>query len=168
MHGNPGLIAESLAGTAVPLLERRIEVHTSGCHDPMDLTERLETIVAASAIERGLIFVQSLHTTAAIVVNENEPLLWEDVRRMLERLAPPGRRYRHDDFAVRTVNMTPEEQPNGHAHCKALFLPTSVALAISGGRLVLGRWQRVFLLELDRARPRTVAIQVQGSVCRKG
>jgi secondary thiamine-phosphate synthase enzyme len=163
MHGNLELIAQSLGEPAVALAERRIEVHTSACFDAIDLTERLEKIAAASAIDRGLVFVQSLHTTAAIVVNEDEPLLWEDLRGTLERLAPRRESYRHDDFAVRTVNMTPDELPNGHAHCKALFLPTSVALAVSGGRLVLGRWQRVFLLELDRARPRTVAVVVQGS-----
>jgi len=162
MYGNLEVIAQSLGEPAAALAERRIDVHTRGCFDAVDLTGGLEKIVAASGIERGLAFVQSLHTTAAIVVNEDEPLLWEDLREMLERIAPCRERYRHDDFAVRTVNMTPDEMANGHAHCKALFLPTSVALAVSGGRLVLGRWQRVFLLELDRARPRTVAVVVQG------
>jgi secondary thiamine-phosphate synthase enzyme len=162
MHGNLELIARSLREPPAAVDERRIQVQTSACFDAVDLTGRVEDIVAASSIERGLVFVQSLHTTAAIVVNEDEPLLWEDIRGTLERLAPLRGRYRHDDFAVRTVNMTPDEMPNGHAHCKALFLPTSVALAICGGRLVLGRWQRVFLLELDRARPRTVAVLAQG------
>jgi secondary thiamine-phosphate synthase enzyme len=163
MNGNLELIAQAAAERGVEIEERRIEVRTSGCFAAVDLTERLERIVAASPIARGVVLVQSLHTTAAIVVNEDEPLLWEDLRATLERIAPRGDCYRHDDFGVRTVNMTPDELPNGHAHCKALFLPTSVALAISGGRLVLGTWQRVFLLELDRARPRTVAVVVQGS-----
>ena len=163
MYGNLELVAQSLGEPFVALTERRIEVRTSACFDAVDLTERLEKIVEASTIERGLVFIQSLHTTAAIVVNEDEPLLWEDLRSMLERLAPRRGRYRHDDFAVRTVNMTPDEMANGHAHCKALFLPTSVALAVSGGRLVLGRWQRVFLLELDRARPRSAAVVLHGS-----
>jgi len=143
--------------------ECRIELHTTACLDAIDVTDRVERIVAASAVDRGLAFIQSLHTTAAIVVNEDEPLLWDDLRRTLERLAPRSVSYRHDDFAVRTVNMTAGERPNGHAHCKALFLPTSVTLGVSGGRLVLGRWQRIFLLELDSARPRTVAVMVQGA-----
>lgn len=163
MHEDLVLIEQTPAESAVAVAQRRLEMQTSGRFDAIDLTEHLETLVAASAIERGLLFVQSLHTTAAVVVNEDEPLLWEDIRAMLERLAPRRERYRHDDFAVRTVNMTPDELPNGHAHCKALFLPTSVALTISGGRLVLGRWQRVFLLELDRARPRSVMVIAQGS-----
>jgi secondary thiamine-phosphate synthase enzyme len=140
----------------------RIELQTSACLDAIDVTDRVQRIVAAAAVECGLAFIQSLHTTAAIVVNEDEPLLWEDLRATLERFAPRGGSYRHDDFEVRTVNMTADERPNGHAHCKALFLPTSVVLGISGGRLVLGRWQRIFLLELDSARPRTVAVMVQG------
>ena len=143
--------------------ECRLEFQTSGCLDAIDLTDRIERMVAEAAIDRGLAFVQSLHTTAAIVVNENEPLLWEDLRQSLEQFAPRDRRYRHDDFAVRTVNMTPNEQANGHAHCKALVLPTSVTLGISGGRLVLGRWQRVFLLELDCARPRTVLAMIHAA-----
>jgi secondary thiamine-phosphate synthase enzyme len=165
MYGNLELAVQSQAETAVATVERRIEMQTSACFDAVDLTERLERIVDAPAIDRGLIFVQSLHTTAAIVVNEDEPLLWEDIRCRLEQFAPRFERYRHDDFAVRTVNMTPGEMANGHAHCKALFLPTSVTLAVSGGRIVLGRWQRVFLLELDRARPRTVAVVVWKSAC---
>ncbi len=58
--------------------------------------------------------------------------------------------------------MTPDEKPNGHAHCKALFLRSSETINIVDGRLQLGRWQRIFLLELDCPRRRTVSVMVMG------
>jgi len=84
------------------------------------------------------------------------------MRRTLERLAPRGHLYQHDDFNVRTVNMCPDEQKNGHSHCKAMFLRTSETLNVAQGELQLGQWQRVFLIELDRAKKRTVSVLVMG------
>jgi thiamine phosphate synthase YjbQ (UPF0047 family) len=55
-----------------------------------------------------------------------------------------------------------DERPNGHAHCRALGLPTSVGLNISGGQLVLGRWQRVFFVELDGPRERELSVLMFG------
>ena len=87
----------------------------------------------------------------------------EDMKKTLECLAPREKRYGHDDFDVRTVNMEVGEQPNGHAHCKALLLRTSETLNIVDGQLRLGRWQRIFFIELDRSRPRTVSVMVMGA-----
>ena len=80
----------------------------------------------------------------------------------LERLAPRNHPYRHNDFDVRTVNMTPDESPNGHAHCLQLALGASQTIPIKDGRLTLGQWQRIFMVELDRARPREAVIQTFG------
>lgn len=142
--------------------EELIEIQTSSYLEFVDLTERLQDLVASADVQNGMLLVQSLHTTAAIVVNESEPLLMEDLRETLNRVAPRLANYRHDDFEIRTANMTPEERPNGHSHCKALFLPTSVTLGVSGGRLLLGRWQRIFLVELDGGRSRKVATVLVG------
>jgi len=90
-------------------------------------------------------------------------LLFEDIGRTLEVFAPRRRSYRHDRFDVRTVNMTPDETPNGHAHCKASLLRSSEAINIARGRMLLGRWQRIFLLELDRPKERCVSVMVIGS-----
>ena len=142
----------------------REEIHmkTIECLQFIDLTEQVESIVRASGLRNGLVNIQSLHTTTGVLVNEHEPLLLQDMKRMLERLAPRKRKYKHDDFTIRTVNMTDEEEPNGHAHCKALFLPTSVVLNVLDGKMMLGRWQRLFLVELDRPRKRTVSVLVFG------
>ena len=65
-----------------------------------------------------------------MVVNEHEPLLLADFQALLEAAAPGDGRYRHDDTTVRTVNMTDAERPNGHAHCRALLLPSSACLNV--------------------------------------
>ena len=128
----------------------------------VDLTERLEALVVQSGIRFGFVNVQSLHTTAAIVVNENEPLLLTDFAAALERSAPAGAIYRHDDVTVRTVNVTADERVNGHAHCRALILGSSACINVVYGRLHLGAWQRVFLVELDGPRDREVSVLILG------
>lgn len=126
----------------------------------IDITDQLQVIVARSGVEAGTLTAQTLHTTTGVVVNEHEPLLLDDMLAMLNRLAPCEAAYGHDDPVRRTVNLTPAERRNGHAHCQALFLPTSATLVVRGGRLALGRWQRVFLVELDGPQVRDVAVVV--------
>jgi len=128
----------------------------------IDLTDRLEALVAQSGIRFGFVNVQSLHTTAAIVVNENEPLLLSDFADALERSAPTRAVYLHDDLAVRTVNLTADERVNGHAHCRALMLGLSACINVIYGRLHLGAWQRVFLAELDGPRDREISVLILG------
>jgi len=82
--------------------------------------------------------------------------------RFLEEVVPREADYRHNDFTIRTVNMTEDECPNGHSHCQHLLLSASESIPICDGAMLLGRWQRVFLIELDRPRLREVVIQVHG------
>ena len=81
---------------------------------------------------------------------------------LLERLSPRHAEYRHNDFSVRTVNMNPDEVPNGHAHCQHLFLGTSETIPIVDGAMRFGTYQSIFLIELDHPRPREVVVQVLG------
>ncbi len=141
--------------------ERR-EVRTPEDVAFQDLTPWVAAAVGRSGIRDGIVNVQSRHTTAAIVVNEAEPLLLEDLRAALERFAPRRAAYRHDDFAVRTVNMEPGERKNGHAHCQSLLLRASESINVVDGALDLGRWQRVFLVELDGPRTRSVSLTIVG------
>lgn len=128
----------------------------------IDLTPWVLQAVERSGVRDGLVTVQSTHTTAAVAVNEAEPLLLEDMKDALERFAPRQVAYRHDDFSVRTVNLAPGEPANGHSHCKALLLRASETLTVRDGRPRLGRWQRIFLVELDGARRRHVVLTVLG------
>jgi secondary thiamine-phosphate synthase enzyme len=139
-----------------------IRVETSHPTEFIDLTGRIEAAVAASGARFGFVNVQTLHTTTAIVVNEHEPLLLTDMAALLERLAPQDGVYRHDNVSLRTVNCVLGEPPNGHSHCRSLLLAPSACLNIVDRRLQLGRWQRVFLVELDGPRTREVSVLVLG------
>jgi secondary thiamine-phosphate synthase enzyme len=139
-----------------------LELRTPGAMDFVDLTDRLAACVEHAGIEHGILNAQCLHTSAALLVNENEPLLHDDFRALLGRWAPRGAGWQHDRFEIRTVNLAPGEQPNGHAHARALVLRSAECLNVVGGRLSLGRWQRVFLLECDEARDRSVSVMVLG------
>ncbi|MBI2369044.1 MAG: YjbQ family protein [Deltaproteobacteria bacterium] len=139
-----------------------IQIKTGKSLDFVDITDQVVAIVERAAVRNGFVNIQSKHTTAGVIVNENEPLVLQDMCDILESLAPQGVPYRHDDFSVRVVNMCEDEFQNGHAHCKALFIRTSETLNIVEGKVQFGRWQRVFLLELDRPRVREVSVVVLG------
>lgn len=128
----------------------------------IDLTDRVEAALTEAGIRTGLVNIQSLHTTTAIVVNEHEPLLLTDMAALLERVAPQDGVYRHDNVSLRTSNCVLGERPNGHSHCRALLLAPAVCLNVASGRLQLGRWQRLFLAELDGPRTRDVSVLLVG------
>jgi secondary thiamine-phosphate synthase enzyme len=128
----------------------------------IDLTDRVDGIIANSGIQNGQVVIFTRHTTAAIRINEAEPELLKDFVTFLERFAPSNGVYRHDDFNVRTVNMTDEERENGYAHCRQLLMAASETVPVVDGKACLGRWQRIFLVELDRPRVRSVIVQVVG------
>jgi secondary thiamine-phosphate synthase enzyme len=140
----------------------KVRITTERPTEFIDLTESLEDLLSESRIVTGLLNVQSLHTTAAILVNEGEPLLWQDFESVLQKVAPDDVPYRHDDETIRTVNLSPGERPNGSSHCKALLLATSACLNVVDGQLLLGRWQRVFLVELDGPRSRDISVLLIG------
>ena len=128
----------------------------------IDITDLVQDKVAESGVREGTATVFCRHTTAAIRINEHEPLLLSDMEEFLKRVAPRELYYRHNDFSIRTENMTEDECPNAHAHCQHLMLGASETIPIMDGRLALGRWQRVFLVELDRPREREVCVQIIG------
>jgi secondary thiamine-phosphate synthase enzyme len=139
----------------------RIRFETKCSTEFVDLTERLRQEIHASGLRQGRIHLQSLHTTLGLAVNENEPLLLRDFESLLERVAPSGATYEHDDFS-RRIDITLEEPVNGHAHCRQLLLTGFATLLVEDGDLVLGRWQSVFAVELDGPRQRQLAIQLDG------
>lgn len=129
----------------------------------VDLTALLSTIVDGLAVNDGVLTVQTRHTTTGLLINEHEPLLLADLQAMFERLVPPDAPYAHDDFVRRTVNLTPGERRNGHAHCRAALLRSSESIPVVDGRLSLGRWQRVFLVEFDGPQRREMSVAIAGT-----
>jgi len=143
------------------IARRRLEVPTSQATEFVDITSRLQDEVTAAGLRNGRLHLQSLHTTLGLALNENEPLLMRDLAAVLERVAPTATGYEHDDLPRRSGIAT-DEPRNGHAHCRALFLPPACTVLVEDGRLVLGRWQSVFAVELDGPRSRQLALQLDG------
>ncbi len=145
-----------------------VSVETDRAPAFVDITEKITDVVGRSEIENGFVVIFSKHTTAAIKINEAEPLLLKDMECFLERLAPKESYYGHNDFAIRTVHMHEDECPNGHAHCQHLMLSTSEQVPLIDGRLTFGEFQRIFLIELDvdmveLPKKRNVVVQVVGA-----
>jgi secondary thiamine-phosphate synthase enzyme len=128
----------------------------------VDITNALSGAVDNAGLVDGVLSVQTRHTTTGLLINEHEPLLLSDLEAMFERLVPALPPYAHDDFSRRTQNLTPRERRNGHAHCRAALLRTSECIAVAGGALSLGRWQRVFLVDFDGGQRREIALTLIG------
>jgi heptaprenyl diphosphate synthase len=144
----------------------RIDFITTHPTEFVDITGHIREEIQRARLRNGRVYLQSLHTTLGIAVNENEPLLLSDFKSLLERIAPAGAGYEHDDF-TRRVEIQIDEPVNGHAHCRQLLLSAFATLLVEDGRLVLGRWQSVFAVELDGPRRRQIALQMDGDFVRE-
>jgi secondary thiamine-phosphate synthase enzyme len=144
-------------------LVSRIKLETTRAPEFIDITRQVLEHVHASGVRDGLVCVYSKHTTAAVKINENEPLLLTDMEAFLKKIAPVDQYYAHNDFSIRTVNMHEDECPNGHAHCGHLTLGTSETIPIIDGEVQLGTYQSIFVIELDRPREREILVSVFGA-----
>jgi secondary thiamine-phosphate synthase enzyme len=148
----------------VTTLLRRLILATHAPIQFLDITAQVVDLARAARLTNGVVTVFSRHTTAAVCIQEDEPLLLEDLRHFLGRIAPAQAHYRHNDFRIRTQHMHEDESPNGHSHCLQLMLGTSESVPVLDGELQLGTWQRIFLVELDGPRPeREVLVQLLGT-----
>src|ERR1700679_1842386 len=116
------------------------------------ITDQVEQIVRRSGVKDGLCFVSPMHITAAIYVNDLEDGLIEDISKWLEELAPARPEYKH--------HQTGED--NADAHLKSLLLHHETTLPVTGGKLDLGTWQRVFYAEFDGQRTKRVIAKLLG------
>jgi len=130
----------------------------------VDLTEDLQRAVKDSGVTEGAAVVYCQHTTTALVINELEDGAARDLQLLVERLVPESVYYAHDDLEIRTQNLDEvEERKNGHSHAKAMLLSaTSHSIPVTSGEPMLGRWQRLLLVELDEPKERSVVFHVFG------
>jgi len=149
--------------TKMKAINHVLRLTTSATLDFIDVTDKVAKKIKDSKIKDGVVNIQSMHTTMAVIIQEAEPLLMNDLKRTLEKVAPRTTKYMHDNFEIRTVNMHENEPVNGHSHCKALFLSPNVFLNIRNSKLQLGEWQSIFAVELDNKRPRKIALQIIGN-----
>jgi secondary thiamine-phosphate synthase enzyme len=155
------LVSRSRPSTAVNM--RRLAFETTEPIQFLDITDQVAEVVADSGVADGIVAIVSRHTTVAVRIQEAEPLLLEDLLGFLRRLAPSNVHYQHNDFRIRTHHMHDNESPNGHSHCLQFLLGTSETVPVMDGELMLGEWQRIFLVELDGPRQkREVLIQTVG------
>lgn len=155
----PGGLA---TGPEYRVYSRIVQVESNDAPELIDFTDTVIRLVSESGVKQGQVSIYSTHTTFSVMINENEPLLMQDMEHFLERCAPKDAFYAHNDFEQRTVSMRPNECPNGHAHCQHMILGTSEIVPVINGTPLLGEFQRVFLVELDEPKPRQVAVQVMG------
>ena len=140
-----------------------LNVDSSTMPEFIDITDQVAGCLRDSEVKNGMALVFSKHTTAAITIQENEPLLIQDMTSMIERLSPRSTHYRHNDFTIRTVHMEEDECPNGHSHCQHLTLGASETVPVLDGALALGQYQRIFMVELDDQKShREVLVQIMG------
>jgi secondary thiamine-phosphate synthase enzyme len=151
--------------TGIPVAHGEVfAVHTTGIAPAFfDLTELAMVVTRRSGVQQGQLLASTSHTTCALIVQENEPLLLADLADRLRRFASEHEQYRHNAMDIRTINMCGiDECANGHSHCQHAVLGAAVQLPVVAGDLLLGPWQRVLLVELDHPRAREFHIQVTG------
>jgi secondary thiamine-phosphate synthase enzyme len=138
----------------VPVHSGQLRFSTQGDGDIVDLTDGVSSVVAQSGIEDGIASVFVPGSTAAITAMEHEPGGVQDLREALERLVPT-----EGDYAHNRLN----HDTNSHAHIKAAIVGPSQTFPVRGGRLALGTWQQIVLIDFDdRPRERSVTVQVLG------
>lgn len=139
-------------------LLKKTEKHTQ----LIDLTPEISALVKKSKLYEGSALIYSMHTTAAIRIQENEPGLLQDLEDFLKKVVPKETYYRHDDFDIRTVNMNPNEKKNGPSHIRDFLLGAHEQVPIKESKLLLGRYQSIFFVELDGPRDRKIIVQLSG------
>jgi secondary thiamine-phosphate synthase enzyme len=134
------------------VFQKTILVKTKKLHEFVELTEDIEEAAKESKIKNGVVFANALHNTAALIIQENDPSVHKDLINVLEKLFPMGAKYEHDY----------EGNENATAHLKSNFLGTFVTIPLTGGKLNLGTWQSIFIVELFEPRTRKIVVTIIG------
>lgn len=132
----------------------RMKEQTQGFCDIINITSKVQNQVERDGVREGLASIFVSGSTAALTTMEYEPGLIQDVKEFLEKIVPSNRRYHHDDRWG---------DDNGFSHLRASLLGPSVQVPIGSGKLLLGTWQQIVLLDFDnRPRQREILLQLMG------
>lgn len=126
--------------------------HTQKRVEIINITKEVENIVRRSGIKEGFVLVSAMHITASVFINDDEEGFRKDLLSMLRKIAPESQEYEH--------NLTGED--NGYAHMWNILVHHEVIIPVTGGKLDLGPWQRVFYGEWDGRRKKRIIIKVMG------
>lgn len=134
---------------------QEIRIKTRGNCDVVNITEQVGSAALDSDITNGTVTVFNIGSTAGITTTEYEPgLVNYDIARAFEKIAPKNDRYEHEETW---------HDDNGHSHIRASLLGPSLSIPIVDGKLTLGTWQQIILVDFDtRSRTRTVICQIIG------
>ena len=128
------------------VVTEKIQVSTRGDSQILDITEQAANAVAESGVSAGTVTLFIIGSTAAITTTEFEPgLVNHDIKAAFEKIAPANGRYEHEETW---------HDDNGHSHVRASLLGPSLTVPIVDGKLTLGTWQQIILIDFD-TRPRT-------------
>lgn len=132
-----------------------LQIRSPADGEVIDLTPAVRNALAKGSIQNGIVTVFAVGSTSGVTTTEFEPgLVKTDLRRAFERLAPRDAAYAHE---------ATWHDDNGHSHVRASLLGPSITVPLVGGRLSLGTWQQIVLIDFDtRPRQRTVVVQVVG------
>jgi secondary thiamine-phosphate synthase enzyme len=129
-----------------------LRLQTRGDGDIVDITDGVASVIRTAGAERGIVTVFAVGSTAAVTTMEYEPGGVADLQALLERLIPTSGDYAHNRL---------NHDSNSHAHQRAALIGPSESIPLIDGRLLLGTWQQIVLVDFDdRPRHRTVAVQV--------
>ncbi len=130
-----------------------LQVKSRGNNDVINITDSVAQAVGKSGVKDGIVTVFVVGSTAGITTTEYEPGLADyDLEAAFEKIAPKNARYEHEETW---------HDDNGHAHVRASLLGPSITVPIVEGRMALGTWQQIILIDFDtRARNRTIICQI--------
>jgi len=134
------------------VFQKIISVQTKQLNEFIKITDDVKKIVSESKIKNGMAFVNSLHNTAAVIIQENDSTIHRDLINTLGKIVPLKGKYEHDF----------EGNENATAHIKSNLLGTSVTVPLENNKLLLGTWQDVFFIELFETREREIIVTVIG------
>lgn len=141
-------------GGTMPVYSDRVSISTKGFTDIVNITNDVHDFVSKNGCKEGHLLVFIDGSTAAISTIEYEPGLLKDLPQFLEAIIPMNRRYHHDETW---------HDGNGYAHLRSTLIGTSITIPVMDGRIVLGTWQQVILIDFDNSpRTRQVTLQFMG------
>lgn len=132
-----------------------LDLSTSKQHEIIDITPKVKEVLKNSNIKEGICIVYSMHTTAGIIINENDdPKVCEDILNFFKKTIPKGV-WQHDKSGKC-------DRLNADAHIKSSIIGSNQSIIVDKGDLALGTWQSIFLVEFDGPRQRKVLIKMIG------
>ena len=126
---------------------KEIEIKTKKKFEIINITKQVQDFVLKNKVEKGIINISTKHTTSAIIINENEPNLLQDIENNLAQLFPENKKYLHNIH-----------DNNAASHLKSILLSSNQTIPITNKKLAIGNWQSILFVELDGPRERIVTL----------